>query len=155
MKECNHPTCGDVCRRQKPARKLYKLKRTPVKKTSRKKTKILGERKVESAKDREFFQSIWEEREHFCFETGDYLGEEPLTLFFHHVLKRRLKRFEKYRYCNWNIILLRWDKHTNADNYMRATVKVKAYYEYLIKHLDEIESGKYKPSFKKFENETV
>lgn len=32
MKECNHPTCGDTCRREKKPKKIYALKRTCLKK---------------------------------------------------------------------------------------------------------------------------
>lgn len=32
MKECKHPTCGETCRRPKPQKKIYQLKRTPIRK---------------------------------------------------------------------------------------------------------------------------
>lgn len=32
MKTCKHPTCADSCRRVKPAKKIYQLKRSPIKK---------------------------------------------------------------------------------------------------------------------------
>jgi hypothetical protein len=33
IKECNHPTCGEVCRRPKKPKKLYRIgRRTPLKK---------------------------------------------------------------------------------------------------------------------------
>lgn len=31
-RECNHPTCGQTCRREKKAKKIYTLKRTAIKK---------------------------------------------------------------------------------------------------------------------------
>lgn len=32
MRECKHPTCGDTCRREKKPKKIYYLKRSPIKK---------------------------------------------------------------------------------------------------------------------------
>lgn len=37
---------------------------------------------------REFFLDIWREREHYSFVSGVFLGHEPLTYFFSHVLSR-------------------------------------------------------------------
>ncbi|UAY56237.1 recombination protein NinG [Arachidicoccus terrestris] len=32
MSECKHPTCGEFCRRPKKEKKVYQLKRSPIKK---------------------------------------------------------------------------------------------------------------------------
>lgn len=153
-KECTHLMCGSTCRRKKQIKKTpAPLKRTAIRKVSKKQTIILGERKLASEKDRAFFLQIWNTRPHTCFETGEWLGDEPLTLFFHHVLKRR--KMEEFRYCEWNIVLLGWARHTNADNNMQFTPNVQLYFNYLTKHLDQIRSGEYIPSFKKFEDETT
>jgi hypothetical protein len=37
---------------------------------------------------REFFFDIWREREHYSFVSGQFLGHEPLTYFFSHVLSK-------------------------------------------------------------------
>ena len=142
MKTCNHPTCRDTCRRVKPAKKIRQpLKRTPIKKVSKKQQSILGERKLQSNDDKAFFSEIWEEREHVDFETNKPITGEPLTLYFHHVLPKALHRYKKYRYCKWNIVILSWETHTQAEGLLDKLPKVKAYKEYLIKNLDKIDSG--------------
>lgn len=150
-KQCSHPTCEGECRRIKKPKKRFILKRVPIKKFSKKQRKRLVERKSETELDWHFFLDIWEERDHVDFETGDPILGDPLTLYFHHVLKSR--KYKQFRRCKWNIVLVSWETHTNADNTMKTTPRIKAYYEYLISHLDKINAGKYIPSFKKFENE--
>lgn len=45
-KECKHPTCsGDHCRRPKPEKKVYQLKRTPLKRSSKPIKKVAEKRK--------------------------------------------------------------------------------------------------------------
>lgn len=65
---------------------------------------------------REFFLLIWEKRKHYSEVSGDYLGKEPLTIFFHHILPK-----EKYPNASLdeeNIILLTFDEHNNVENDM-------------------------------------
>jgi len=61
-----------------------------------------------------FFLQIWGKRPHFSEVSGDFLGNEPLTIFFHHILPK-----EKYPEA-WldeeNIILLTLDEHTNVES---------------------------------------
>jgi hypothetical protein len=71
------------------------------------------EKNIGKEKDEEFYQAIWEEREHVCYETGHWLGLLPLRQFFHHVLPKR--SYPQYRYCKWNIVLLSPDTHTGIE----------------------------------------
>lgn len=70
------------------------------------------------------------ERPHVCFESGLPIHGKPLTLYFHHVLDK--KSYPEYRHCKWNIVLLHWDKHTNADNKVHCP-KVEKYRKHLLK----------------------
>jgi hypothetical protein len=45
MSECNHPTCGDTCRREKKPKKVYYLKRTPTKRVAPKKAATISQTK--------------------------------------------------------------------------------------------------------------
>jgi len=132
-RECNHPTCGDICRRQKKPKKIYTLKRSPIRKRSKKMQQSLGEQKLAQQKDWDFFLEIWEEREHICFESGVPLYGEPLTLYFHHVFEKEL--YEEYRYCKWNIVLVTWAVHDNTHRLSDLCPKIKAYREQLTKKL--------------------
>lgn len=37
---------------------------------------------------RDFFIQLWRERPHYSYVSGKFLGHEPLTYFFSHVLSR-------------------------------------------------------------------
>lgn len=152
-KECHHPTCEETCRRIKKPKKIYAIKRTPIRKVSKKQSKIVKDRKTETEKDWRFYLEIWEERDHVDFETGDSIIGEPLTLYFHHILSKGVKRFKQFRRCTWNVVIISWMTHTNADNAMTNTPRIKSYYNYLIKHLDQIKKGIYKPTFEKWKKE--
>lgn len=137
MKECKHPTCsGDHCRRKKvKTKKIYTLKRTPIRKRSKKKQQSLGEQVLIQQKDWLFFLGIWDERDHIDYETGEPIFGEPLTIYFHHVLDKAIPKYKKYRYCKWNIVLVSHMTHSKCHNNIDFAPKVKAYRDKLIKKL--------------------
>jgi len=70
----------------------------------------------EKSSMRELFLKIWKVRPHRSEVSGDNLGREPLSVFFHHILPK-----EKYKDAaldEENIILLTLDEHTNVENNM-------------------------------------
>lgn len=79
--------------------------------------------------DAEFYVDIWDEREHSCFETGKPLTEEPLTLYFHHILPKA--KYPQYRYEKWNIVLLHPDAHSQVETFIDKCPRVKALTEHL------------------------
>lgn len=62
---------------------------------------------------RNFFLEIWKERKHYSEVSGDYLGSEPLSTFFHHILPK--EKYPAEAYDKSNIILLTLDEHTNVE----------------------------------------
>lgn len=128
IKECFHPTCGNKCRRIK-----IKKIRKPIHRISKKKQKTLPELKKISEKDKLFYQEIWEERPHVCFETGEYLGEEPFTLFFHHVLAKGARAYKQFRHYKWNIVLVNRQTHSQVELNIDKCPKIKQYREQIIK----------------------
>lgn len=146
-KKCLHKDCkynqfgGGYCIvhqfLRKDKKKNKPQNRTPIPKTSKRQRVRLGERKKLFEKDKEFYSEIWDERPHVCFETGVYLGEEPLTLYFHHVLEKGIERFSKYRHKKWNIVLLSWEAHDQVRSNIDLTPKVKAYTQKLLKKYDK------------------
>jgi len=64
----------------------------------------------------EFFLQIWSKRKHYSQVSGDYLGKEPLSIFFHHILPK--EKYPEASLDEENIILLTLDEHTNIENNM-------------------------------------
>ena len=65
---------------------------------------------------KEFFLSIWKKRPHKSEVSGAYLGSEPMSTYFHHILAK-----EKYPDAcldEENIILLSLLEHSNVENDM-------------------------------------
>ena len=61
-----------------------------------------------------FFKQIWKERKHYSELSGIYLGSEPMSTFFHHILPK--EKYPELAYDKSNIILLTLDEHTNVEN---------------------------------------
>ncbi len=61
-----------------------------------------------------FFLYIWKKKGHYSEVSGDYLGKEPLTIFFHHILSK--EKYPEARMDEENIIILTADEHNNVEN---------------------------------------
>jgi hypothetical protein len=62
---------------------------------------------------RNLFLEIWKERKHYSEVSGNYLGSEALSTFFHHILPK--SKYPDASYDKSNIILLTLDEHTNVE----------------------------------------
>lgn len=93
----------------------FKSKQKPLKRVSLKKRNekaILEDRSKDISdwdKDREFYLQIWGSRPHMCYESNAYLGSEPLSTYFNHVLPKEL--YPQFRHEEWNIVLMKWELH--------------------------------------------
>ena len=65
---------------------------------------------------RNLFLEIWKERKHYSEVSGDYLGGEALSTFFHHILPK--SKYPELEYDKSNIILLTLDEHTDVESCM-------------------------------------
>jgi hypothetical protein len=65
---------------------------------------------------RNFFMEIWDERKHYSEVSGEYLGKEPLSTFFHHILPK--SKYPELAYDKSNIILLTLPEHESVENDM-------------------------------------
>jgi hypothetical protein len=65
---------------------------------------------------RNLFLEIWKERKHYSEVSGDYLGSEPLSTFFHHILPK--SKYPELEYDKSNIILLSLLEHESVENDM-------------------------------------
>jgi len=63
-----------------------------------------------------FFKEIWKERKHYSEVSGEYLGSEALSTFFHHILPK--SKYPDVAYDKSNIILLTLPEHESVENDM-------------------------------------
>lgn len=103
---CNNPIWGNrLCVNHKPRKSL------PQSKLNRSVFSAGNVKEISEMK--EFFFSIWKNRPHYSEVSNDYLGSEPLTVFFHHILPK--EKYPEAKYDENNIILLTFDEHTNVE----------------------------------------
>lgn len=79
---------------------------------------------------RDFFLSVWKKRLHKSEVSGDNLGREPLTVFFHHILPK--EKYSMSELDEENIILLTTDEHANVENDMYCYEEVNNKRKHLI-----------------------
>ena len=84
---------------------------------------------------RNFFLEIWKEREHCSEVSGDYLGSEPLSTFFHHILSK--EKYPDEAYNKSNIILLTLDEHTSVEADMYKYEEVNKRREQLLNKINQ------------------
>ena len=61
----------------------------------------------------EFFLQIWRKKLHYSEVSMDYLGREPLSVFFHHILPK--SKYPQAEFDEENIILLTWQEHDQVE----------------------------------------
>ncbi len=80
----------------------------------------------------QIFLSIWEKRPHRSIISNKYLGKEPLTIYFHHILPK--SKYEYAKYDRENIVLLTFEEHQKVEqdiyyyeviNKIREKLKIK------------------------------
>lgn len=81
-----------------------------------------------SSEMKDFFLQIWRKRPHYSEVSGKWLGSEPLTIFFHHILPK-----EKYSGASLdeeNIVLLTLEEHEQVemDMYRFEEINLKRNY---------------------------
>ena len=103
-KVCGKKSESEYCFIHKPKKAIPKTK------------KILKGYKKETKTDemRDFFLSIWKKKPHFSEVSGKFLGNEPRTTFFHHILPK--SKYPDIAFDEENIILLTWEEHDQVEN---------------------------------------
>jgi hypothetical protein len=99
------------------------LKRTPLKKISDKKLASLAKAREIRQKDLSFYVSLWKRSDKKCSVSGVYLGEEPLTTFFHHLLPK--SKYPEYRWCEWNIVIISARVHSQVETNISKVPKIE------------------------------
>lgn len=70
---------------------FHRLKRKPLKrKPLKKKKKIISQEEIEEIQKMwNFFLSLWKKRPHYCTICGAWLGTEPRSYMFDHLLEKQ------------------------------------------------------------------
>ena len=115
-KTCGKNCEGEYCFRHKPRKKLSSKVSKKLDKSEQTTRNI--------SKMQQFFLQIWRKRLHYSQVSMDYLGKEPLTIFFHHILPK--EKYPKAMFDEENIVLLTLDEHTNVetDMYKYETINI-------------------------------
>ncbi len=82
-------------------------------------SKLITKKKVNDGKShqmREMFFSLWKKRKHHSEVSGAYLGSEPMSTYFHHILPK--EKYPEACLDEENIILLTLEEHSNVENDM-------------------------------------
>ena len=105
---CGKNADSEYCFKHKPRKPLTKMSSFLHKKLDKSEelTRNISEL-------RDFFLQIWRKRPHVSEVSGDYLGKEPLSVFFHHILPK--EKYPEAKLDEDNIILLTLDEHTNVE----------------------------------------
>lgn len=118
----NYVWSGGMCKNHIPKKQL--VKRINVAKMETKKD--------DYEKMCEFFKQIWNKKPHKSEISGDYIGPEPLSIYFHHILPK--EKYPEAKFDEENIILLTWQEHDQVEmdmfrfhevNERRNVLKVK------------------------------
>jgi len=94
------------CKRRKP----ISVKKTLPRAVN---TNLLEIKTKETGRMKAFFLSQWIQRPHRSEISGIYLGNEPLTIFFHHLIPKN--NFPKAMYDPDNIFILSGDEHASVE----------------------------------------
>ena len=108
-KTCGKNCEGEYCFKHKPRKTLAANKGFKV--------KVPEKHPINDFKPmQEFFLKLWNKKLHYSEVSMDYLGKEPLTVFFHHILPK--EKYPQAAFDEENIILLTLDEHTNVESDM-------------------------------------
>ena len=128
------PTCGAKCEGSHCFR--HKPRKPIAKKSSLLSKKLDKSHKVirQISEMQELFLQIWRKRLHYSQVSMDYLGKEPLTIYFHHILPQ--EKYPQAMYDEENIILLTLEEHDNVERDMYKYEEVNRRRELLKKKYD-------------------
>ena len=109
-------TCGanaesEYCFRHKPRKPLPRTSSKFAKKLDKSVKSDEEIRKISEMRD--FFLQIWRKRSHHSEVSGKWLGKEPLTVFFHHILPK--EKYPEAALDEQNIIFLTLEEHEQVE----------------------------------------
>ena len=115
-KTCGKNCDGEYCFQHKARKPLSTGKGLTSRKMVNSSNKALQSNNDGYKLQREMFLSIWKKRPHKSEVSGDYLGSEPMSTYFHHILPK--EKYQEACLDEENIILLTLEEHSNVENDM-------------------------------------
>lgn len=110
-KTCGKNCEGEYCFRHKPRTKLSSKLDNKLDKS------VKSEEVIRQISEmQQFFLRIWAKRLHYSQVSMEYLGKEPLSVFFHHILPK--EKYPQAMYDEENIVLLTLEEHDNVERNM-------------------------------------
>lgn len=104
---CNYPVWSKgLCK--------YHIHKTRVKPVRASTMASREKRREDTDEMRKFFLTIWSKRLHYSEVSGEWLGKEPLSIYFHHILPKN--KYPEAKFDEENIILLTFDEHQNVES---------------------------------------
>jgi hypothetical protein len=114
-KTCGKNSDGEYCFQHKPRKPLSSTGKGLTSRTS-----VISNKKFNNVQNnvhftemREFFLSIWKKRPHKSEVSGQYLGQEALSTYFHHILPK--SKYPEACLDEENIILLSLSEHEQVE----------------------------------------
>ena len=108
-KTCGKNSDSEYCFQHKPRKQLQQSGIKPSLTTK----KVVSDGYIQQ---REMFLDIWKKRAHKSEISGTYLGKEPMSTYFHHILPK--EKYPEACLDEENIILLTLEEHSNVENDM-------------------------------------
>lgn len=108
-KTCGKNSDSDYCFQHKPRKALQQSRIKPSLTTK----KMVSDGYIQQ---REMFLDIWKKKPHKSEVSGVYLGKEPMSTYFHHILPK--EKYPEACLDEENIILLTLEEHSNVENDM-------------------------------------
>lgn len=79
---------------------------------------------------RDFFLQLWKKRPHYSEVSGKWLGKEPMSTYFHHILSK--EKYPQACFDEENIILLTLEEHSNVESNMYRYEEINKRRNYLL-----------------------
>lgn len=114
-KTCGKKCDGEYCFQHKPRKPLQSKKNTKGW-VSIDNAEKYGEALARVVDMQNFFLQIWKKRQHKSEVSGDYLGSEALSTYFHHILPK--EKYPQAALDEENIILLTLNEHDQVESDM-------------------------------------
>jgi hypothetical protein len=122
-KTCGRNSESEYCFQHKPRKPLPSGKRPSL--TAKKKVSDGRSHQI-----REMFLDIWKKKRHYSEISGVYLGSEPMSTYFHHILPK--EKYPEACFDEENIILLTLEEHSNVESDMYRYEEVNKRRNYLL-----------------------
>lgn len=138
MKECSEINCHYPVFSKGKCR--FHMEKKPLRKSQ-----LVYKRKAPSSNDemREFFLSIWRKRPHYSEISGQSLGNEPLSTYFHHIIEKSDRLYgELGKFDAENIVLLTAEEHEIIHKGMYRYEKINQRRKYLLTKYENLIHGK-------------